>query len=109
MGIAAPEPLYVVDINAQTNTIVVGLHKELVCRTLTASHVCWTKGKNPPSGPLYVKAKIRSQHREADAEVFPLGKEKVKVKFVTAQRAVAPGQSVVFYDGDIVLGGGFID
>ncbi|MBN1274391.1 MAG: tRNA 2-thiouridine(34) synthase MnmA [Candidatus Aminicenantes bacterium] len=108
LGIAAPEPLYVVAMDPQKNIVFVGPRENLYRRTLTASHVCWTGGIIPKE-TFHTKAKIRSQHKEADAEVFPLGKEKVKVKFVTAQRAVAPGQSVVFYDGDMVLGGGLID
>ena len=59
--------------------------------------------------PLQVKAKIRYKHQEAEARLIPLDSGRALVEFKKLQRAVTPGQSVVFYDGDVVLGGGIID
>jgi len=59
--------------------------------------------------PIRAKAKIRYSHREADAIVEPLDDAKVKVEFLQPQEAITPGQAVVFYEGDMVLGGGWIE
>jgi tRNA-specific 2-thiouridylase len=61
------------------------------------------------TGPRIVCAKIRYKHREARADVFPLDGREIRVRFSRPQRAITPGQSVVFYDGDILLGGGIIE
>ncbi|MCG2821900.1 MAG: tRNA 2-thiouridine(34) synthase MnmA, partial [Candidatus Atribacteria bacterium] len=58
---------------------------------------------------IKVKAKIRYHHNEAEVEVIPLDKEKIYVKFREPQMAITPGQAIVFYDGDIVVGGGVIE
>lgn len=108
MGIAAPHPLYVLDIQPERNTIVVGPNDKLYKRKLVASHIHLIS-KRQIRKPLPVKAKIRYKHKEAKALLSPSGKGNVRVEFDKPQRAITPGQSVVFYQGDVVVGGGIIE
>jgi tRNA-specific 2-thiouridylase len=108
MGIAAPHPLYVLDINPQNNRIVVGPNERLYKRHLRASSLNWIS-KAEVTGPLSVKARIRYKHREEKAELIILDSGQARVKFDKPQRAITPGQAVVFYDGDVVFGGGIIE
>ena len=101
-------PLYVVDIDAATNAVTVGPRDALERTSLTASSVNWIAG-SPPGGDGRVTARIRHRHPDAPARVEPLPGDRVGVAFDEPQRAVAPGQAVVFYDRDTVLGGGWID
>jgi len=107
LGIAASQPLYVLDINPETNEIVVGPERCLYKKTLTANEVNWMSGK-PLKSALTVKAQIRYNHIPQKALVQPKESGLVQVEFEKSQRSVTPGQSVVFYDGDILLGGGTI-
>ncbi len=108
MGIAAPRPLYVLRVDAERNTIVAGPSEALYGRSLEAGGMNWIS-IDRLTGPRNVRARIRYKHAEAAARVEPAGPDRVRVEFVQPQRAIAPGQSVVFYDGDIVVGGGTID
>jgi tRNA-specific 2-thiouridylase len=108
MGISAPHPLYVLSILGDKNTIVVGPEKELYGKTLLASELNMISLEKITK-PLKIKARIRYKHREAEALVIPMGSDKARVEFERSQRAITPGQSVVFYDGDTVVGGGIID
>jgi tRNA-specific 2-thiouridylase len=108
LGISAREPLYVVAINRESNAIIVGSKQETYGSELTASEVKWIAIEELRQ-PLKVKAKIRYLHREASATVAPTGENKVRVKFDEPQMAITPGQAVVFYDGDTVIGGGSIE
>ena len=108
LGIAAPEPLYVIGLDMKKNQVVVGKENEVFTDTLTARGVNWLAG-NPLGLPRRVEAKIRYGPRTALAAVSPLDESRVEVRFDTPQRAVTPGQSVVFYNGDEVLGGGVIE
>ena len=76
--------------------------------TLTASEVNWIACP-PPAATIRAEVKIRYRHTAAPATIEPIDEEHVAVRFDTPQRAIAPGQSVVFYDGDTVIGGGIID
>jgi tRNA-specific 2-thiouridylase len=107
LGIAAPRPLYVLGIEAASNALVVGPDEDLYRRRLRASKVRWVSGM-PPESPTALKARIRYRHRESAALVSPEGKCRAVVEFRKPQRAVTPGQSVVFYRGDEVVGGGVI-
>jgi tRNA-specific 2-thiouridylase len=108
MGIAAPHPLYVLSIDAEKNTIVVGKNEELYRSRLEASDVnLIALEKLAESKP--VQAKIRYKHAEAKAMILPLEGGRIRVEFEKPQRAITPGQAVVFYDGDTVVGGGIID
>ena len=107
MGIAAPEALYVLEIDAARNTVVAGTRAELGRRELTAHQVSFVSGKALES-PLKITAKIRYQAVEAKATLTPLDENRVALTFVEPQRDITPGQGVVFYQGEIVLGGGII-
>jgi tRNA-specific 2-thiouridylase len=108
MGISAAHPLYVLSILSDKNTIVVGPEEELYGKALLASRLNVISLEKITKS-LRIKARIRYKHREAKALVTPLDSDKVRVEFERPQRAITPGQSVVFYDGDMVVGGGIID
>jgi tRNA-specific 2-thiouridylase len=108
LGVAAPEPLYVLAVDAAHNRIVVGPDERLLKKRLRARDVRWVSGA-PPSGPLLLRARIRYRHPESPATVVPLSKTLVLVEFRRPQRAVTAGQAVVFYDGETVVGGGTIE
>lgn len=107
LGVAYSEPLYVIRLEPATNTVWVGAEADLAGRDLMARELTWVDG--PPLGPLVCEARIRSRAPEAEALVIPLADGRVKVAFAEPQRAIAPGQAVVFYREGEVLGGGWID
>jgi tRNA-specific 2-thiouridylase len=88
------------------NRVVLGPEKELYSRKLAAQKLNWISGKAPRE-PVTVKAKIRYRSKEAEAIVFPMN-DSVDVCFTQPQKAVTPGQAIVFYNVDEVLGGGII-
>ncbi len=106
LGLARPRPTYVVRIDAETNTIVVGDDADLLATSLSACDLTWIAGR-PPGADFRAAAQIRSAAPPAPAAVS-LSDGEARVTFDAPQRAVAPGQAVVFYDGDRVLGGGTI-
>jgi tRNA-specific 2-thiouridylase len=107
LGIAAPAPLYVTAIEPERNAIVVGDKTQTYSDELVADNINWVRGMTPEF-PLNIKARVRYRHAEAAAAVTPLDKGSVYVKFSAPQMAVTPGQTVVFYDGDTLIGGGTI-
>lgn len=107
LGIAWHEPLYVLEKDVTRNALIVGTADELGGRWLRAEAVNWLDGA-PPAAPRRVVAKIRYKARDAAAEVTPIGADQAEVRFDEPQRDITPGQAVVFYDGDRVLGGGTI-
>ncbi len=107
LGLASAQALYVVDIDAGRNTITVGDAGQLEGRRLTARPVNFIAG-DPPSEPMAVEAKIRHRHEAAPATVQARGDGSAEVVFDEPQRAITPGQSVVFYRGECVVGGGVI-
>ena len=108
LGISAGEPLYVTDIDPEKNAIIVGSQEEVYRDELIASGLNWIAVEELKR-PTKVKAKIRYLHQEAEATVTPLGQDRVCVKFKEPQRAITPGQMGVFYQEDVVLGGGTIE
>ena len=108
LGVSGPVPLYVVALDARSRTVTVGPRQSLEQSTLTASEVNWIAGQ-PPTGPQRVAAQIRHRHPEAGAVAHPLEGNRARVEFDEPQPAIAPGQAVVLYDGEQVLGGGWID
>jgi tRNA-specific 2-thiouridylase len=108
MGIAASQPLYVLSIQSDKNTIVIGPSNQLYGDTLLVSQVNLIS-KDEITKPLKVRAKIRYKHKEAKAFLTPQDTDQILVEFEKPQRAITPGQSVVFYDKDVVVGGGIID
>ncbi len=108
LGLSAGVPLYVVAIDAGTQAVTVGPRAALDRRTLTASNVNWIAGP-APAGWLAVTAQIRHRHRPAPARLRALDGDRAEVEFDAPQTAITPGQAVVFYDGEAVVGGGWID
>jgi tRNA-specific 2-thiouridylase len=108
MGIAAPHPLYVVALDAATNTVVAGPNEALFKSRLAVSDVNWVSIAGI-DGPRAADVKIRSRHEGAPATLLLGPNGTVIVEFAKSQRAITPGQAAVFYDGDVVLGGGTID
>ena len=108
LGLSSPIPLYVVGIDASAATVTVGPRSALERTTLTASGVNWIAGDAPATGTR-VTAQIRYRHREAAATLEPFDGDRVQATFDEPQTAVAPGQAVVFYNGDEVVGGGWIE
>jgi tRNA-uridine 2-sulfurtransferase len=107
LGLSAPVRLYVVGIDAAAQTVTVGPREALERHSLDATGVNWIAGVPPASGAR-VTAQIRHRHPEAAASLYPGPEATVHVMFDEPQHAVAPGQAVVFYDGPVVLGGGWI-
>jgi tRNA-specific 2-thiouridylase len=107
LGVQAAHPLYVVAIDAEAGDVVVGLEEELYSPTLWASNVNYV-GSRPPEGPTEVTVKVRYKSSEARAILHPEGSGAL-VRFETPQRALTPGQAAVFYQGERVLGGGYIE
>ncbi len=107
LGIATGERRYVIRIDGWANTVVVGPEEELWSDTLTASRVSFVSGE-PPQGDIEVSAKIRSRSPGAKGVLSPRG-EFFELRFYEPQRAITPGQAVVCYQGEEVLGGGIIE
>ncbi|MGI6776834.1 MAG: tRNA 2-thiouridine(34) synthase MnmA [Acetivibrionales bacterium] len=108
LGLALGKPMYVVHIDAEKNRVVLGDENEVFSKELFATDLNFISIESLKRN-MRVKAKIRYSAKEADAEIFPEADGKVRVVFDMPQRAVTPGQSVVFYDGDLVVGGGIIE
>lgn len=108
LGIAYAEPLYVIAIRPEENALVVGTARELGRDTLTASRVSFVAGAPPPL-PATIAAKIRYRAKEAPAMLTRVEGDRAWVTFATPLRDITPGQGVVFYDGEVVLGGGIIE
>ncbi len=107
LGLTSPRPLYVVDVDARRNVVTVGEARDLDGTRLVAHDVNFI-ACDPPATPMPVEAKIRHRHDAVPATVRALDGRAAEVVFESPQRAVTPGQSVVFYQGDCVVGGGVI-
>ena len=107
LGVSSPSPLYVLQIDPVSHRVTVGADEELATRTLRARGLNWISIPGL-TAPMRVRAKIRHRHEPAWAMLEPAGKDEVLATFDEPQRAVTPGQSAVFYDGDEVVGGGWI-
>jgi tRNA-uridine 2-sulfurtransferase len=125
LGVATGSPLYVININGAEGKVTVGGNDDLLSRTLIARDLNWiaiddlreelARVAQPPSAVacdpktgLRVQAKIRHRHEPAPAVLEPAANGEIRVTFDQPQRAITPGQAVVFYDGDLVVGGGWI-
>ncbi len=108
LGISTGIPLYVVDIDSASSVVTVGPRESLERASLTASRVNWMSGRTPAS-PVRATVQIRYRHTEAAATVTPIDGDRARVDFDQPQTAITPGQAVVFYEVDVVLGGGWID
>jgi tRNA-specific 2-thiouridylase len=107
MGISHPTPLYVREIDPAANTIIVGDDKDLYNNTMQVGNINWLSIQKPDC-EIQADIKIRYLHSPAAATVKPQDDQTVEIVFNKPQRAITPGQSAVFYDGDTVLGGGII-
>jgi len=107
LGIAAPQPLYVLAKDPQANALIVGERSELGSQSLEARQVNWIAGA-PPDEPFRAGVKIRYTARPAWGLVTPLGAEGFRVQFDEPQYGITPGQAAVLYDGEVCLGGGII-
>ncbi|HEY6872046.1 MAG TPA: tRNA 2-thiouridine(34) synthase MnmA [Geobacteraceae bacterium] len=107
LGIAHPEPLYVLRVDAERKEVIVGERDELDSSGLVAGNVNWIV--SPPTVPFEATCKIRYRHQPVPCWVEPLPGNRADVRFLEREKSVTPGQAVVFYDGDVVLGGGWIE
>ena len=108
LGFATGQRKYVLKIVAEENKVVVGEMEGLLAKGLKSTGVNW-QANMPMNVQINCQAQIRYRHKAAPAKVIRLGEEAAEVEFETSQSAVTPGQAVVFYDGNRVLGGGWID
>ncbi len=108
LGIAAPEPLYVISTDPKSQTVTVGGNDSLLRSTLVARDINWISWAGLEA-PARVDVRIRNRHVPSPAELVPLPGGRVEVRFDVPQRAVTPGQGAVFYSGDLVVGGGWIE
>jgi tRNA-specific 2-thiouridylase len=109
LGVAAGEPLYVIATDPVRRRVVVGRAEELLRRTFAVKQANWFPWESLAE-PVRAEVKIRNQHQPAAATISPTADATgVEVRFDQPQRAVTPGQAAVFYDGDLVLGGGWIE
>lgn len=108
LGIAFGEPIYVIKKDTENNEIILGRNSDLFATTLTATNINLISCDRIID-PIRVKAKIRYNQKEQPATVEQIDENRIKVIFDEPQRAITKGQSVVLYDGDIVVGGGIIE
>jgi tRNA-specific 2-thiouridylase len=107
IGIRSAKPLYVIQLDAINNRIVVGEENDLKKREFYVEDVNWCLIPSERDS-FDAMVQIRYKHSPAEASIIPIGEDKVKVEFKEAQRAIAPGQAAVFYRGDLLIGGGWI-
>ena len=107
LGIASPDPRYVIAKDGLRNALVVGNAEQLGSDTLNAGEVNWIAGE-PPATPFRAQVKIRYKATSAWAQVAPSGKDHVQVQFEQPVRDITTGQAVVFYNEEECLGGGII-
>jgi len=108
LGVASPSPLYVLQVDPASRRVTVGADAELLTHELRARRLNWISIARL-EGPMRVRVKIRHRHEPAWATLEPAGEDEVTAIFDEPQRAVTPGQAAVFYDGDEVVGGGWIE
>ena len=108
LGISSSNPLYVVGIDGQSNTVIVGEKKDVCASEFIVNDLNWILFERLTQ-PLTLKARIRYLHSEAEAVVIPIDDGKVNVRFAEPQMAITPGQAAVFYEDDLVVGGGTIE
>lgn len=107
IGIADARPLYVLNVDATNDRVIVGYDDELLSDEFTAAGVNWIALDNPPK-PVRAEVRVRYRHTAAPATITALPDNRATVKFDEPQRAITPGQATVFYRGDEVFGGGWI-
>jgi tRNA-specific 2-thiouridylase len=108
LGVSSAEPLYVIATDSQSQTVTVGSNRDLLRGSLTARDMHWVS-IDGLKAPARAQVKIRNRHMAAWAKVEPLEGNRIRALFDEPQRAITPGQAAVLYDGDLVLGGGWIE
>ncbi len=108
LGIALGKPQFVIKKNAAENTVILGDEENLFYKNVLVKNINYLPF-DTLSGDIKIKAKLRYRHTEQPAILHPVSKNSAIIEFLIPQRAPAPGQSAVFYDGDIVIGGGIIE
>jgi tRNA-specific 2-thiouridylase len=107
LGVAHPHPLYVLGVDAVRKEVIVGASEELAAEGLVAANLNWIVP--PPDSPFEATCKVRYRQKQIPCRIIPLPGDRVEVRFLKGEKAITPGQAVVFYDGDEVLGGGWIE
>ncbi len=107
LGVSSPEPLYVTRLDAEKNRIHVGRKTTLLCSKLIAENMNWT-GISRPETPTRAAARIRYRDTEEACIIVPVGENRIEVVFDKPKQSITPGQAVVFYREDEVIGGGII-
>jgi len=108
LGIAAAQPLYVIATEPETRRVVIGRNDDLLRAGMRVNEINWISIA-APAAPVRLQVKIRNKHAAAPATLYPgADPAQAEVRFDEPQRAVTPGQAAVFYDGELVLGGGWI-
>jgi tRNA-specific 2-thiouridylase len=107
LGLSSPKPLYVIELDAARNRVVVGDDTALDREEFTVERCNWIPFENPPP-EIHVTAKIRYNHPGTPASIWPRADGTAGVKLHLPQRAITPGQACVFYQDDLVVGGGWI-
>jgi tRNA-specific 2-thiouridylase len=110
LGLAVGHPVYVTEIDPQTNRVTLGQRDELMKKSLLANQLNWVTSR-PISidNSFPCAAKIRYNHSPQPARATLVGSDQLRIDFDQPQSSITPGQAVVLYDGDVVLGGGWID
>jgi tRNA-specific 2-thiouridylase len=108
IGIASREPFYVIATEPATRRVVIGSREDLLRKAMRVRDINWVSIA-PPGSEIRAAVKIRNKHAAAEASIRPLGERRAEVHFDEPQRAVTPGQAAVFYQDDLVLGGGWIE
>jgi tRNA-specific 2-thiouridylase len=109
VGVAFGYPIYVVDIDADSNTVTLGEREALLKSSLVARQINLLSSRLHGAVGLKCQAKIRYNHQPQAARVSQVGEDELRVEFDESQAAITPGQAVVLYDGEVVLGGGWIE
>jgi tRNA-specific 2-thiouridylase len=107
LGLAMGYPVYVVGFDRPANRLIIGTREQLLQRAAVVDRVNWASIA-APGGPVHAAVKIRSRHQPAEAVIAPRADGRWTIEFVLPQESVTPGQAAVFYDGDEVLGGGYL-
>jgi tRNA-specific 2-thiouridylase len=107
LGLAKGKPLYVIRIDQEKNAVIVGEEREVFSNQFRVDSVSWVDGKGKDAS-VAAQVKIRYNHPGAEATLSPAGRNEVEIKFAAPQKAITPGQAAVFYDDEVVLGGGWI-
>lgn len=109
LNLSMGRPVFVTEIRPETNEVVIGDSKDVFSDVLTCTKLNWMAVEELFGEAMKVTAKIRYSHKGAPCVIREIGKDRVECRFEEPQRAITPGQAVVFYDGDYVVGGGVIE